>query len=165
MHFLLLGVDSLIACIAIATIVSPRARWKLAAMFGLADGVSFLVGAGLGWQISGAVAADVQAIVLLAVGFNLLMIATSARRVAASAPLWVIPLALTLDNLVYGLGGDGQLFQQATEQALSSALMAFGGLAVGALLPRLVPAMGRRTTAYRTVGVALMLAAGALALV
>ena len=158
MHFLLLGVDSLIACIAIATIVSPRARWKLAAMFGLADGVSFLVGAGLGWQISGAVAAD-------AVGFNLLMIATSVRRVAGSAPLWVVPLALTLDNLVYGLGGDGQLFQQATEQALSSALMAFGGLAVGALLPRLVPAMGRRTTAYRTAGVALMLAAGALALV
>jgi hypothetical protein len=165
MHFLLLGVDSLIACIAIATIVSPRARWKLAAMFGIADGVSFLVGAGLGWQISGGVAADVQTVVLLAVGFNLMMIATSARRVAASAPLWVIPLALTLDNLVYGLSGNGALFQQAGEQALSSGLLAFSGLAIGALLPRLVPAMESRRTAHRTAGVALIVAAGVLALV
>jgi hypothetical protein len=166
MHFLLLGLDSLIACVAISPVVSSGVRWRLAALFGIADGAGFLIGAGLGWRISDAMAADVQTVVLLAVGLNLIFIAAGARRIAASAPLWVIPVALTLDNLTYGLGdGNGaSVFQQAGAQALSSALLAMIGLLVAAVLPRMVPAMQRRTTAHRTAGAALIFAAGAMAL-
>jgi hypothetical protein len=51
MGFLLLGIDSLIACIAIGALVEKRSRLWLAGLFGLADGVAFLIGAGLGWGL------------------------------------------------------------------------------------------------------------------
>ena len=50
MGFLLLGIDSLIACIAIGAIVDRRWRVPLAALFAIADGGAFLIGAGLGWD-------------------------------------------------------------------------------------------------------------------
>ena len=48
MGFLLLGIDSLIAGIAIGALVDRRSRPWLAALFGVADGVAFLIGAGHG---------------------------------------------------------------------------------------------------------------------
>jgi hypothetical protein len=167
MHFLLLGVDSLIACIAIAMIVSPRARLPLAALFGVADGVTFLIGAGLGWQISQSLSQNLQMGIFLALGFYLLVVAAGSQRVAAGWPVWVLPLALTFDNLAFGLA-DGKttpLFQQAGEQALSSSLMALTGLLVGVAIPRLIPAVQRHVSSYRLAGGALVFAAGALALV
>ncbi len=53
MGFLLLGIDSLIAGVAICAIVDKGSRLRLAALFGVADGVGFLIAAGLGWQLSG----------------------------------------------------------------------------------------------------------------
>ena len=41
MHFLLLGIDSLIACLAIGALVERRSWVWLAALFGLADAVAF----------------------------------------------------------------------------------------------------------------------------
>jgi hypothetical protein len=166
MHFLLLGIDSLIACLAVATIVSPRARLPLAALFGVADGISFLLGAGLGWTISERASANLQLGIFLVLGFYLLVVAAGSQRVAASWPVWVLPLALTLDNLTYGLADDGgrSLLAQASEQALSSALMALAGLVIGVAVPRLVPALERRVSSYRLAGGALVCAAGALAL-
>ena len=50
MGLLLLGLDSLIVCLAVGAHRRPRSRLKLAALFGVADGVAFLIGAGLGGQ-------------------------------------------------------------------------------------------------------------------
>jgi hypothetical protein len=166
MSFLLLGVDSLIACIAICAVVSPRARLPLAALFGIADGVVFLIGAGLGWRLAGGVTEALETGTLVALGLYLLVAAAGTRQVAARWPLWVLPWALTMDNLTYGLVGDsaGSLLQQAGQQALSSASLALVGLLVAVVLPRVLPVMEQRAAATRFAGGALVVAAGGLVL-
>lgn len=163
MGFLLLGVDSLIAGAAIGLIVSRRSRLPLAALFGVADGVGFLIGAGLGWRLSGGVSEALQMGTLVALGLYLLVVAAGTRRVAASWPVWVVPWVLTLDNLTYGLAGD-HAAAQAGQQALSSGLLALAGLLLAVALPRVLGVMERRVAAYRVAGGALVLAAGGLAL-
>ena len=49
MGFLLLGIDSLIACVAIGPVVSRRWGVPLAALFGVCDGGGFLLGSALHW--------------------------------------------------------------------------------------------------------------------
>jgi hypothetical protein len=162
MGFLLLGIDSLIACIAIGAIVDRRWRLPLAAAFGVADGTAFLIGAGLGWTISAGVTEVLEIGTLAALGVWLIVVAAGTRRVAELWPLWVLPLALTMDNLAYGVASDysGSLLGHAAEQALSSALLAFVGLYVAGVLPRVLPAMESRAVAIRFAGAALLLATG-----
>jgi hypothetical protein len=162
MGFLLLGIDSFIACIAIGAIVDKRWRLPLAAMFGVADGAAFMVGAGLGWTISAGVSEVLEIGTLAALGVWLIVVAAGTRRVAQLWPLWVLPLALTMDNLAYGVASDysGSLLGHAAEQALSSALLALVGLYVAGVLPRVLPAMERRAVAVRFAGAALLLATG-----
>lgn len=167
MGFLLLGVDSFIAAVAIGAIVDRRSRLPLAALFGVADGVGFLIGAGLGWQISDGAAQVLQTASLVGIGVYLLVVAAGMSRIAALSPVWIVPLVLTLDNLTYGLVRDqttGSLFQHAGEQALSSSLLALGGLLVAVALPRVLPVTERRLPANRVAGGALVLAAGGLML-
>jgi hypothetical protein len=157
MNFLLLGIDSLIAAVAICPLVSPRARVPLAALFGVADGLFFLAGAGLGWHLAEGLSTALLTATFVAFGLYLLVVAARTRQVAVKWPLWVLPFALTLDNLTYGAaGGHQSLLSQATEQALSSALLALAGLLVAVALPRMA------TT--RLAGGALVLAAGGLVL-
>ena len=166
MGFLLLGIDSLIACLAVAAIVDARWRLPLAATFGIADGVSFLIGAGLGWQLSAGLTAVVETGTLLLLGVYLIVVAASTGGIAARWGVWILPFALIFDNLAFGIADDSSrsVLAQATEQALSSALMAAVGLYVGVLLPRLVPSVRQGTNAMRFAGGALIVAAGGLAL-
>ncbi|HEV3377805.1 MAG TPA: hypothetical protein VG126_11070 [Thermoleophilaceae bacterium] len=163
MGFLLLGIDSLIACMAIGAIVDRRWRLPLAAAFGLADGTAFLIGAGLGWTISAGVTEVLEVGTLAALGMWLLVVAAGTRRAAELWPVWVLPIALTMDNLAYGVASDysGSLLGHAGEQALSSSLLALVGLVAAAvLLPRVIPVMERRAVAVRFAGAALLLATG-----
>jgi hypothetical protein len=162
MGFLLLGIDSFIACMAIGAIVDRRWRLPLVALFGVADAVAFLIGAGLGWQLSAGVTGVLEIGTLGALGLWLMVVAAGTRRVAELWPLWVLPVALTLDNLAYGVATDysGSLAGHAAEQALSSALLALIGLYAAGLLPRLVPALQSRAVAVRFAGVALLVATG-----
>jgi hypothetical protein len=167
MGFLLLGLDSLIVGLAIGPIVERRWRLPLAALFGVADGVAFLAAAGLGWQLSEGLSSVLATGTLVALGLWLLVVAAGTQRVAASWPVWVVPWALTLDNLAYGLVGDhsaGSLFQHAGEQVLSSALLASIGLLAAVALPRVLPAMQRRAVAAQVAGGALIVASGGLVL-
>jgi hypothetical protein len=166
MGFLLLGVDSLIAGIAIGAIVDRRWRLPLAAAFGVADAAAFLVGAGLGWTISAGVIEVLEIGTLAALGLWLVVVAAGTRRAAELWPLWVLPLALTMDNLAYGVASDysGSLLGHAAEQALSSSLLAFVGLYLAGVLPRVLPAMERRAVAVRFAGTALLLATGGFVL-
>lgn len=166
MSLLLLGLDSLIVCLAVGVIVDGRARLKLAALFGVADGVAFLVGAGLGLQLFSEGASTVLASGALAVlALYLLVVATGTRPFAARWTVWALPGVLVFDNLTYGLFGDhaaGSVFAQAGAQALSSALLALVGLLAAAALR---PAFERRTILDRVAGGALLLAAAGLVLV
>lgn len=162
MGFLLLGIDSLIACVAIGAIVDRRWRLPLAALFGVADGTAFLIGAGLGWTLSAGLTEVLEVVTLAALGLYLLVVAAGSRRLA-QLPVWLVPIALTLDNLAYGVANDypGSLLGHAAEQALSSSLLALVGLlAVAAVLPR----VERRAVAVRFAGGALLVAAGGFVL-
>lgn len=166
MGLLLLGLDSLIVCLSIGLLVDGRWRVKLAVLFGVADGLAFLVGAGLGWQLlSDGASAALTSGLLAALALYLLVVAAGTPRMAARWPVWVLPAALVFDNLTYGLFGDhaaGPLLQQAGAQALSSALLAFVGLLAAAALR---PAVQHRAAPDRVAGGALLLAAAGLVLV
>jgi hypothetical protein len=163
MGFLLLGIDSFIACMAIGAIVDRRWLLPLAALFGVADGGAFLIGAGLGWQLSAGVTEVLGIAALAGLGLWLLVVAAGTRRFAELWPVWVLPFALTLDNLAYGAVGDhstGWLLGHAGEQALSSSLIAIAGLIAALGLARVLPVMERRAVAVRFAGAALLLATG-----
>jgi hypothetical protein len=166
MGWLLLGIDSFIVCLAVGAIVDGRVRFKLAALFGVADGVAFLVGAGLGWQLfSEGASAVLTSGMLVAFSLYLLVVAAGTQQVAARWPVWILPAVLVFDNLTYGLVGDhaaASLFQHAGEQALSSALLALVGLLAAAAVR---PVIERRAGLHRVAGGALLLAAGGLVLV
>jgi hypothetical protein len=162
MGFLLLGLDSLIVCLAVGPIVSRRVRLPLAAAFGIADGVAFLIGVAIGLRIPDALTGFVQTATLVGLGVYLLVVASGSRRIT-NWPLWVLPLALCFDNLTYGLVGRrsaSNVLSQAGSQALSSALLALIGLLVAVALPRVIPALNRRGNATQFAGGALILAAG-----
>ena len=165
MNFLLLGLDSLIAAIAVGALVDRR-RWVwFAGLFGLPDCVAFLIGAGLGVGLLSAAASEVVemgALVLL--GVYLLVVAASTAQVTASKAIWLLPLALTVDNLAFGLAGEqtGTLAGETLAQTLSSGMLAYLGLFVAVWLPRVLPA---KIEATRIAGATLLIGAGALFLV
>jgi hypothetical protein len=166
MGLLLLGLDSFIVCLAVGFIVDGRSRLKLAALFGVADGVAFLIGAGLGWQLFTEGASTILTTgMLVALAAYLLVVAAGTQRVTARW-VWLLPAVLVFDNLTYGLLGDhaaGSVLAQAGAQALSSTLLALVGLlAAGALRPVLEQ---RAVTPNRVAGGALLLAAAGLVLV
>src|SRR5215207_1316947 len=166
MSFLLLGLDSLIVCAAVSALVEPGSRLRFAALFGVADSVAFLVGAGLGWQLfSDGASAVLTTAMLVSMGLYLLVVAAGTQQLAARRVVWALPAVLLFDNLTYGLVGDhatGTLFQQAGEQALSSSLLALVALlAVAAVRP----VIEHRATPDRVAGGALLLAAAGLVLV
>jgi hypothetical protein len=165
MGFLLLGIDSLIACIAIGALVDSRWRLPLAAAFGVADGTAFLIGAGLGWQLSAGLTEVLEIGTLAALAVWLLVVAAGTMRIAAASwAIWALPLVLTVDNFAYGVLDNGEsLAGQAAEQAVSSSLLALVGLfAAAVVLPRVVPALRSRAVAVRFAGAALVVATGVL---
>jgi hypothetical protein len=160
MGFLLLGVDSFIVCLAISPIVEPHWRWRLAALFGLADLIGFMVGAGLGLQIAAGASAVAKTTLLVGMGLWLIAVAAGTKHAGTRWSLWIIPWVLTIDNLTYGLVGDHSA-SSAFSQALASTLMGIAGIVLAAGLAR----VAHRTVSTRLAGVALVVAAGALLLV
>ena len=171
MGFLLLGIDSLIACVAIGPVVSRRWGVPLAALFGVCDGGGFLLGSALHWQVSGNVSGVVTTGILIALGVYWIAVAAFARsaQVSSSPALaWALPFALAIDNVTFGVvgGHPGAVLAQAGAQALSSALLASLGLVVGLGLARALPATRRHpAVANGVAGGALIVASGVLLLV
>jgi hypothetical protein len=164
MGFLLLGVDSLIACLAVGAVVGRRARLPFAAAFGICDAGGFLLGTAFHWSMPGRVSTVVETGVLLALGLYWLGLSQMTRRAAGTRWVWVLPVVLSIDNITFGLidhSWTSNVWGQAGEQALSSALLALAGLLVSAAAVRLVPAVRRSsTTAIGFAGAGLILAAG-----
>lgn len=165
MNFLLLGIDSLIAGLAVGALVGARARGWLAGFFGLADGVAFLIGVGLGVAILSEAASEVVELgALVVLGVYLLVVAVSTGQMTARWAVWLLPIALTFDNLTYGLAAEqtGSICGEAVAQALSSGMLAYLGLFAAGWLSRALPGKLENT---RIAGAALLLGAGALVLV
>ena len=164
MGFLLLGIDSLIACAAVGALVDSRYRVQYAALFGICDVVAFLIGAGLGVTLFSQAASTFLELGTLAVlGIYLLVVAVGTAQVTAPRIIWLLPIALVFDNLTYGIADDykGTLLGQSVSQLVSSALMAFIGIMIAVYLPRALPVM-RHHAVSKVAGAGLLVAAGAL---
>jgi hypothetical protein len=141
MGFLLLGIDSLIACFAVGALVSRRSWLSYAALFGVCDAGGFLLGTALHWSVSEAAANVVATAVMVGLGVY-----------------W-----LTIDNITYGLidhAWSSSVAVQATEQLVSSALLALIGLVLSGAVVSAVPKLQQsRVVAAGCAGVALIVAA------
>lgn len=161
MNFLLLGIDSLIACLAIGALVDRRSWVWLAALFAAADAGAFLIGTGLGWGLMSQAASELIGMgTLVLLGVYLLVVAAGTAQVTARRVVWLLPFALTLDNLAFGLAGEPT--SSVLAQALSSGMLAYLGLYAADWVPRVLPG---KIEATKVAGAALLIGAGALFLV
>jgi hypothetical protein len=178
MAWLLLGVDSLIACIAVGPIMSRRMSVLVpfAILFGVGDGGGYLLGCALHWSYPdnlGFLAPTVVAVI----GLYWIAVAIVSRKAASAEEnpkarwgLWILPWLLSLDNITYGVvngvSSGASIWASAGEQAVSSALQAGVGLAIGIGMAYSIPALRRRMwLANATAGGAMLVAAGVLYLV
>jgi hypothetical protein len=174
MGFLLLGVDSLIACIAVGPIIRRRAAVPLALLFGVGDGGGYLLGTAFHWSISGSLSNILQTSILVALGIYWLAIAIFSKKAARAEQqsksrwgVWLLPWALSIDNITYGLvsgvPAHASVWFSASEQALSSAAQAGIGLAIGMGIAYAFPVIRRHIAlANGIAGAALIAAAGVL---
>jgi len=168
MSFLLLGVDSLIACLAIGPIISKRWRVPLAALFGVCDGAGFLLGSALHWSMPGTVSTVAETAVLVALGLYWLSLAVASKKAAGTRWVWALPFALSIDNITFGVI-DGRwsnsIWVQAGQQTLSSALLAGIGVALSVAAAQRIPVVRRAlqrsgASTMGFAGAALIVAAG-----
>lgn len=151
MGFLLLGVDSLIACFAVGALISRGSWLAYATLFGACDAGGFLLGTWLHWSIPDGTANVVATAVLVGLGLYWLGIALYAQRLAETRWVWAIPFALSIDNITYGLidhAWSSSVAVQAIEQLVSSALLALVGLLANAVVLRAIPESRRRSIAF-----------------
>lgn len=176
MGFLLLGVDSLIACIAVGPIMGRRLSVlvPLALLFGVGDGGGYLLGTAFHWSVPDNVSNIVETGVLVILGIYWIAIAILSRYTAHAElqsksrwGVWILPWVLSIDNITYGLvsgvPAHFSVWLSAAEQALSSAVQAGIGLAIGIGIAAAFPALRRKMPLANGVcGVALIVAAGVL---
>ncbi|MGH2882666.1 MAG: hypothetical protein ACRDPA_08230 [Solirubrobacteraceae bacterium] len=167
MGFLLLGVDSLIACFAVGTLVSRSSWLAYATLFGVCDAGGFLLGTAFHWSIPDGTANVVETVVLIALGLYWLGIALYAHRLAEARWVWALPFILSIDNITYGLidhAWSHSVAVQAMEQLVSSALLAGIGLLASAVVMRAIPGRTKEsaTFAFAFAGAACIVAAPVL---
>jgi zinc transporter ZupT len=131
--------------------------------YGVGDGLGYLLGTLFHFYISDSLSSMLETTLLVALGLYWIGIYFVASKMQASERLqkwswrgiWVLPLALSLDNLTYGavtgIPANESVWASAGLQALASAGLGLAGLAVGIGLAVLIPAL--RTRMYRTFGV------------
>jgi putative Mn2+ efflux pump MntP len=193
--FLLLGVDSLIACIVTGPMfikqrhperselrspdehehASRRKWWALGGLglstltvpyglsYGAGDGIGYLIGTLFHFSVSDSLSEEIETTLLVALGLYWIGIYIVARNMQTSERLqqwswrgiWILPVALSIDNLTYGavtgIPANESVWASAGLQALASAGLGLIGLAAGIGLAILIPAL--RTKMYRTFGV------------
>jgi hypothetical protein len=131
--------------------------------YGAGDGIGYLIGTLLHFSISDSLSTDLETVLLVALGLYWIGIYFVARRMQASPNLakwswrgiWVLPVALSIDNLTFGavtgVPANASVWASAGLQALASAGLGLVGLVVGISLAVLIPAL--RTRVYRTFGI------------
>ena len=172
--FCYLGIDSLIACIAVGPIIGRRWAVPLALLFGVGDGLGFLLGSAFHYSISDNLSNVLQTGILIALGIYWIAIAVLSKKAALAGQqsksrwaVWILPFALSIDNITFGLvngvSKGASVWLSASEQALSSAVQAGIGLVIGISIAYAFPALRRRMALANGIcGAALIVAAGAL---
>jgi hypothetical protein len=131
--------------------------------YGVGDGLGYLLGTLFHFSISDSLSSMLETTLLVALGLYWIGIYFVASKLQASENLqkwswrgiWVLPVALSLDNLTFGavtgVPANASVWASAGLQALASAGLGLIGLAVGIGLAVAIPAL--RTRMYRTFGV------------
>jgi hypothetical protein len=151
MGFLLLGVDSLIACFAVGALVSRQSWLTYATLFGACDAGGFLLGTWFHWSIPDGTANVVETAVLVGLGLYWLGVALYAHRLANTRWVWALPFVLSVDNITFGLidhAWSSSVAVQAIEQLISSSLLALIGLVASAFVLRAIPGSTRRSVTF-----------------
>jgi hypothetical protein len=173
--WLLLGVDSLIACIAVGPIMDRRLSVLVpfALLFGVGDGGGYLLGTALHWSYPDSWG-DLAPVVVAVIGVYWIGVAIVSKGAATAEDnprsrwgIWILPWLLSLDNITYGavdgVSSSASAWVSALEQALSSVIQAGVGLAIGIAVVYSIPALRRRMwLANATAGGAMIIAAGVL---
>lgn len=164
MGFLLLGIDSLIACFAVGPLVKRRSWLPYAALMGACDGGGFLLGTAFQWSMPDATASIVETAVFVGLGVYWIAIAVFAPRLVETRWVWVLPFVLSIDNITYGLidhAWSHSVAVQAIEQFLATSLLSVVGLLASAAVVRVIPGMKQRSTSFMIgfAGAALIIAA------
>ena len=131
--------------------------------YGAGDGIGYLLGTLFHFSISDTLSSVLETTLLVVLGLYWIGIYFVASKMQASEQLekwswrgiWVLPVALSLDNLTYGavtgIPANESVWASAGLQALASAGLGLIGLAIGIGLAVLIPAL--RTRMHRTFGV------------
>ena len=131
--------------------------------YGIGDGVGYLIGTALHFSISDSLSSALETTLLVALGLYWIGIYVVASRMQSSERLqkwswrgiWILPAALSIDNLTFGavtgIPANQSVWASAGLQALASAGLGLVGLAVGIGLAVLIPAL--RTRMHRTFGI------------
>ena len=131
--------------------------------YGVGDGIGYLIGTLFHFSISDTLSSVVETTLLVALGLYWIAIYLLARKMQTSVGLqkwawrsiWILPVALSIDNLTYGavsgVPANASVWASAGLQALASAGLGLIGLAAGIGLAVLIPAL--RTRMYRTFGI------------
>lgn len=173
--WLLLGTDSLIACVAVGPIMSRRMSVLVpfALLFGIGDGLGYLLGCALHWSYPDNLGFLAPAVVAV-IGLYWIAVAIVSRKAAQAEEnprarwgIWILPWLLSLDNITYGavdgVSHGASIWLSAFEQFASSAVQAAIGLAIGIAIAYSIPALRRRMwLANAAAGGAMLIAAGVL---
>jgi putative Mn2+ efflux pump MntP len=131
--------------------------------YGVGDGSGYLIGTLFHLSVSDTLSTVLETTLLVALGFYWIGIYFAARKMQTSERLqrwswrgiWILPVALSIDNLTYGavtgVPAHASVWASAGLQALASGALGLIGLAVGIGLAVLIPAL--RTRMYRTFGI------------
>jgi hypothetical protein len=131
--------------------------------YGAGDGIGYLIGTLFHVSVSDTLSTVLETTLLVALGLYWIGIYLAARKMQTSERLqkwslrgiWVLPAALSIDNLTYGavtgVPAHASVWASAGLQALASSALGLTGLAVGITLAVLIPAL--RTRMYRTFGI------------
>jgi putative Mn2+ efflux pump MntP len=130
--------------------------------YGVGDGFGYLIGTLFNFSISDSLSTVLETTLLVALGFYWIGIYFAARKMQTSERLqkwswrgiWILPVALSIDNLTYGavtgVPAHASVWASAGLQALASGALGLVGLAAGIGLAVLIPSL--RTRMYRTFG-------------
>jgi putative Mn2+ efflux pump MntP len=131
--------------------------------YGVGDGLGYLIGTLFHFSISDSLSSVLETTLLVALGLYWIAIYFVARTMQGSEQLqkwswrgiWVLPAALSIDNLTYGavtgVPAHDSVWASAGLQALASGGLGLIGLTIGISLAVLIPAL--RTRMYRTFGI------------
>jgi putative Mn2+ efflux pump MntP len=152
-----LSLDSLVVSLALGPLLRPPSAYvRLALAFGACDALAYLIGGSLGWHIGGEWVRQASVLLVFCYGLYVLAVAVLSLPRVVQWPVWILPILMSLDNLVFGVTNTSlrpELMQYAFLLGIVSGGMALMGIVIGRVISRWL-----RCSTEQLAGVGLLLA-------